>query len=39
MPGECWSRVVILLAPTDNPAEDAYELLRGPADDCDEKEP
>ena len=38
MPGECWSRVVTLLA-TDNPAEDAYELLRGPAEDCEEKEP
>ena len=38
MPGEFWSMVVTLLA-TDNPAEDAYELLRGPVDDCDEKEP
>ena len=38
-PGECWSKLVMLLPPTDNPADDAYELLRAPKDDCDEMEP
>jgi len=38
VPGECGSRLVMLL-PTDNPVDDAYELLRGSADDCEENEP
>ena len=29
----------MLLPPTDKPADDAYELLRWPADDCEEIEP
>ena len=29
----------MLLPPTDIPADDAYELLRRPAEDCEEIEP